>query len=63
MYCRSSSLSTAAGLLLRAGDQQQLEQLADGVKELLTSSTWEHKIGGLMAARVSKAYQQQYITS
>lgn len=41
-----------------AGDQQQLGQLSDGVKELLTSSTWEHKIGGLMSARVSTAGMQ-----
>lgn len=40
---------------LLTGDPQQLNQLATGVKELLTSSTWEHKIGGLMAARVREA--------
>jgi hypothetical protein len=35
-----------------AGSPQQLDQVADGVKQLLTDAAWEHKIGGLMAAKV-----------
>lgn len=38
-----------------AGNPQQLEQIADGVKQLLTDTAWEHKIGGLMAAKVGTA--------
>jgi hypothetical protein len=36
--------------------------LVDGVKCLLISSTWEHKIGGLMAAKVCDIAPQRVMT-
>lgn len=39
-------------LHVAAGDPKHLSDLADGVKQLLVSETWENKIGGLMAAKV-----------
>jgi len=39
---------------LFAGSPVSLNQLANGVKSLLASEAWEHKIGGLMAAKVHK---------
>jgi hypothetical protein len=41
--------------MLATGAAADQEALVDGVKGLLVSSTWEHKIGGLMAAKVSMA--------
>jgi hypothetical protein len=40
--------------MLATGAAADQEVLVDGVKGLLISSTWEHKIGGLMAAKVSR---------
>jgi hypothetical protein len=47
---------------LPAGTSADQDALVDGVKGLLTSSTWEHKIGGLMAAKVRRIAQQRFTT-
>lgn len=43
-----------------AGTSADQNVLFDGVKGLLTSATWEHKIGGLMAAKVGGTVPQQF---
>lgn len=49
----AANLTTLLSLpAAHADDPAQLDQLAAGVKDLLTSETWEHKIGGLMSAKV-----------
>jgi hypothetical protein len=41
--------------MLATGASADQDALVNGVKGLLVSSTWEHKIGGLMSAKVSMA--------
>eukprot|EP00879_Flechtneria_rotunda_P017789 GHRR01018648.1.p1 GENE.GHRR01018648.1~~GHRR01018648.1.p1 ORF type:complete len:558 (+),score=195.68 GHRR01018648.1:134-1807(+) len=49
---RERALRKFQQLINDAGTSACLNDLAEGVKELLTSTTWEQKIGGLMGAKV-----------
>eukprot|EP00882_Tetradesmus_deserticola_P017180 GHRQ01018389.1.p1 GENE.GHRQ01018389.1~~GHRQ01018389.1.p1 ORF type:complete len:201 (+),score=56.31 GHRQ01018389.1:339-941(+) len=49
---RERALRKFQELISQAGTPAVQDVLVDGVKGLLASTTWEHKIGGLMAAKV-----------